>query len=100
MHGTDGSEVLVNNATAIVVAVVVAVVVSVGVSLSWVAVSSASVDVGVGKLSGRVGGIWVGAVDGGRVSARASEMPPSTKTTETMAMMTPPPNWRKACIIL
>ena len=57
-----------------------------------------SVGVDVGKMRGRVGGICVGVAGGGRVSASASVMPPITKTTDTRAMMTPPPNWRRDCI--
>ena len=99
---TGGVQVVGSNANVAVdgtVAVSVAVMVVVGVSLASVGVSITSPDVGVGKLSGRVGGICVGAAEVGRVSASASEMPPSTRMTETMAIMTPPPNWRKACIM-
>src|SRR5512132_466415 len=74
-----------------------AVAVPVAVS---VAVCSAGVDVnvGVGKLSGSVGGICVGVAWAGRFSARERTIPPRTKTTDTMAMITPPPNWRMAFI--
>src|ERR1044071_8862441 len=68
---------------------------AVGVSLS----EAATVNVAVGKLNEVVGEIGVGVACGGSVSERASEMPPITKITETRAMMTPPPNCRKFCII-
>src|SRR5215207_4952210 len=57
------------------------------------------VNVAVGKSSDIVGGMVVGVACDGSVSARASEIPPITKITETRAMMTPPPNCRKDCII-
>src|SRR5215207_266513 len=57
------------------------------------------VAVGVGKLSGKVGGISEGVADCGKVSARERKIPPTTRMTEKMAMITPPPNWRQACII-
>jgi len=72
-----------------------AVGVAVGVSLS----TGEAVGVGVGKLSGSVGRICVGVEAGGSVSARASMIPPTTKITEIIAMMTPIPNWRSDCII-
>jgi hypothetical protein len=50
-----------------------------------------AVIVGVGKLTGSVGGICVGVEGGGNVSASASIIPPTTKMTETIAMMTPMP---------
>lgn len=73
----------------------VAVCVAVGVSLMM----GAAVAVGVGNSSGNVGGIWVGVDGGGNVSASDSRMPPTTRMTETIAMMTPMPNWRMDCII-
>jgi hypothetical protein len=48
--------------------------------------------VAVGKSSEIVGRIGVGVAWAGRVSARASEMPPMTSNTDMMAMITPPPN--------
>jgi hypothetical protein len=72
--------------------------VSVGVSICRVGIW-VMVIVGVGKLNGNVGGIWVGVAGGGRVSARERKIPPMTKITEKIAMITPPPNWRKACMI-
>jgi hypothetical protein len=50
-----------------------------------------AVIVGVGKLTGSVGGICVGVEGGGNVSASASIIPPTTKMTETIAMMIPMP---------
>lgn len=60
--------------------------------------AGACVNVGVGKLSGSVGGICVGVAEVGKVSASERKIPPRTNTTETIAMMTPPPNWRRACM--
>ena len=72
----------------VLVAEGVAVCVAVGVSLR----TGDPVAVGVGKLNGNVGGICVGVEGGGNVSASASMIPPTTKMTETIAMMTPMPN--------
>jgi hypothetical protein len=58
-----------------------------------------SVAVGVGKLSGSVGGIWVGVAAAGKFSARARKIPPITKMTEKMPTITPMPNWRQACML-
>ena len=68
-------------------AIVVAVIVAVGVSLRRVGIPMPIVVVGDGIVCGRVGGTWEGALEGGRVSASASEMPPSTRITETIAIM-------------
>lgn len=57
------------------------------------------VNVAVGKSSESVGAMADGVACAGNVSARASEMPPITRITETRAIMTPPPNCRKDCII-
>jgi hypothetical protein len=57
-----------------------------------------TVAVGVGKLNGRVGGIWVGVASAGRLSARERKIPPSTRITEAIAIKTPTPSCRKACI--
>src|SRR6185295_13238904 len=73
-------------------------IVSVGVSLVAVAICG-MVAAGVGKLCGNVGGTCVGVAGAGRFSARERNIPPMTKITEKMAMITPPPNWRQACII-
>ncbi len=50
--------------------------------------------VGVKRVAGEVGDIktGIGCVGGEADSAMASETPPITRTIETMAMMTPPPN--------
>jgi hypothetical protein len=61
-----------------------------GEALSMVAM--VTVGVGVGKLCGSVGGIWVGVAAEGRLSARDRKMPPITSITETTAMITPAPN--------
>jgi len=63
----------------------------------WEAVSVSlctgeAVIVGVGKLCGSVAGICVGVEGAGNDSASESMMPPTTKRTETIAMMTPIPN--------
>jgi hypothetical protein len=50
------------------------------------------VTVGVGKLDGNVGGMSVGVAAAGRFSANERKIPPMTKITETMAMITPTPN--------
>jgi hypothetical protein len=71
-------------------------IVSVGVSLGRTVMIVA---VGVGKLSGNVGGMGVGVAGVGKVSARERKIPPMTKITEKIAMITPAPNWRRACII-
>ncbi len=63
------------------------VIVSVGVSLCV----DMMVAVGVGKLNGNVGGICVGVAGAGNVSASERKIPPITKMTETIAMMTPTP---------
>jgi hypothetical protein len=73
----------------------VGVCATVGVSLTI----AETVNVAVGISSEIVGGMVVGVACDGKVSARASEIPPITKITETRAMMTPPPNCRKDCII-
>jgi hypothetical protein len=73
----------------------VAVCAAVGVSLMM----GDAVAVGVGNSSGNVGGIWVGVEGGGNVSASDNKMPPTTRMTETIAMMTPMPNWRMNCMI-
>ena len=78
-------------------AVSVGNVVSVG--SSEIAVIAVMVAVGVGKLNGSVGGIFVGVAGGGKLSAKERKTPPKTKITETIAMMTPAPNWRRDCII-
>jgi hypothetical protein len=70
--------------------------VSVDVSICKAAVMVA---VGVGKFGGNVAGTWVGVAGGGNVSASERKIPPRTRITETIAMMTPPPNWRRDCII-
>lgn len=74
-------------------------VVSVRVSLGRIAICVA-VAVGVGKLRGKVGGICVGVAGEGRFSARERKIPPMTKITEKIAMITPAPNWRRACILV
>jgi hypothetical protein len=79
------------------VAVSVGVVVCVG--SSEMVVMAVIVAVGVGKLNGSVAGIFVGVAGGGKLSARERKMPPKTKITETIAMMTPAPNWRRDCMI-
>jgi hypothetical protein len=68
---------------------------SVSVSL----LTTITVDVAVGKSNEMVGGMGEGVARDGSVSARAREIPPITKITERRAMMTPPPNCRKDCII-
>lgn len=82
MQETDGREVAVGEGLAV----------SVGVSVCRVGNASVEVNVAVGMFNGSVGGAWVGVVDGGRVSAMAREIPPSTKMTETIAIMTPLPS--------
>jgi len=57
------------------------------------------VAVGVGRLNGSVGGIRVGVAGEGRVSARERKMPPTTRIMEKIAIITPPPNWRRFCMI-
>jgi hypothetical protein len=87
--GVHGVDVDTNRVfSAVLVAKVVAVCVAVGVSLCM----GEAVIVGVGKLCGNVAGIWVGVEGAGKDSASASMMPPTTKTTETIAMMIPTPN--------
>jgi hypothetical protein len=63
----------------------------------WMAVC---VIVGVGKLRGSVGGIWVGVARDGKFSAMDIKMPPITRPTEKIAIMTPAPNWRRFCMII
>src|SRR6476659_5482436 len=74
------------------------VCVAVSVSLGRAVICEA-VAVGVGKLNGKVGGMSVGVAAGGRVSARERKIPPMTRITETIAMITPTPNWRRACML-
>lgn len=93
VHTTGTYEVL--DKVSVAEGVDVVVCVAVGVSLC----TSEAVGVGVGKLSGSVGRICVGVEGGGSVSASASMIPPTTKMTETIAMMTPIPNWRSDCMI-
>ena len=57
------------------------------------------VAVGEGRLNGRVGGIRVGVAAGGNVSARERKIHPTTRMTEKIAIITPPPNWRRFCMI-
>lgn len=72
---------------------------AVGVEMGVSVMSAATVNVAVGKFSEMVGGMGVGVACDGKVSARASEMPPITRITERRAMMTPLPSCRKGCII-
>jgi hypothetical protein len=77
----------------------------VGVSVACVAVTEGDGDavsmvaVGDGRLNGSVGGISVGVAAGGNVSARERKIPPTTRMTEKIAIITPPPNWRRFCMI-
>jgi hypothetical protein len=77
--------------------------VGVGVSAVGEAVGEAVwmkiVAVGEGRLNGSVGGIRVGVAGGGKVSASERKMPPTTRMMEKIAMITPPPNWRRFCMI-
>jgi len=88
IHPTGGLHGVVVTANSVSVGGAVAVCVAVDVSLCM----GEAVIVGVGKLNGNVGGICVGVEGGGNVSASASMIPPTTKMTETIAMMTPMPN--------
>jgi hypothetical protein len=77
----------------------------VGVSDACEAVGEGDADavsvvaVGDGRLNGSVGGIRVGVAAGGNVSARERKIPPTTRMTEKIAIITPPPNWRRFCMI-
>jgi hypothetical protein len=77
----------------------------VGVSEACVAVGEGDGDavsmvaVGDGRLNGSVGGIRLGVAAGGSVSARERKIPPTTRMTEKIAIITPPPNWRRFCMI-
>lgn len=77
----------------------------VGVSVAGEAVGVGEGDavsmvaVGDGRLRGSVGGIRVGVAAGGNVSARERKIPPTTRMTEKIAIITPPPNWRRFCMI-
>jgi hypothetical protein len=77
----------------------------VGVSDACVAVGEGDADavsrvaVGDGRLNGSVGGTRLGVAAWGNVSARERKMPPTTRMTEKIAIITPPPNWRRFCII-
>jgi hypothetical protein len=70
-----------------------------GVVVGDADITAEPVKVAVGKSREIVGGMGVGDACGGRVSAKASEMPPITNNMEMRAMRTPPPNCRKDCII-
>src|SRR5687768_13016291 len=95
IHPIGGLHEVVVAATRVSVDGAVTVCVAVGVSLCI----GEAVIVGVGKLCGSVAGICVGVEGGGNDSARASMIPPTTKTIETIAMIKPKPNWRSDCII-
>ena len=85
MQEVGGTEVIVGNPDAVSDGTTVAVSVSLGRIVITVAV-------GVGKLNGNVGGRSVGVADGGSVSARERKIPPMTRITEIIAMITPTPN--------
>jgi hypothetical protein len=70
----------------------------VGDTISVTVSAVARVAVGVGRLSGSVGGIWVGVASDGRLSASERKTPPMTRMMEIIAIITPPPNWRRFCI--
>ncbi len=89
------NRVLVGKSVSVALGVMICVNDAVGVSLR----GAETVNVAVGKLKETVGEIGVGVACDGSDSDRASEIPPITKITETRAMMTPPPNCRKFCII-
>lgn len=95
IHPIGGLHGVVVAANRVSVGGAVAVCVAVGVSLCM----GEAVIVGVGKLCGSVAGICVGVEGAGNDSASASMMPPTTKMTEIIAMITPMPNWRSDCII-
>jgi hypothetical protein len=78
---------------------------AVGVSETCEAVGEGDADavsmvaVGDGRLNGSVGGMRLGVAAGGSVSARERKIPPTTRMTEKIAIITPPPNWRRFCMI-
>ena len=81
--------------TAAVVAVSWTVAVGEGEAVSVVVAvntSEVTVAVGVGKLSGSVGGICVGVAGAGKLSARERKIPPRTKITEAIAIRTATPS--------
>ena len=63
------------------------------------AVSTEIVAVGEGRLNGNVGGIKVGVAGEGKVSASERKIPPTTRIMEKIAIITPPPNWRRFCML-
>jgi hypothetical protein len=71
----------------------------VGDAISVTVSAVETVAVGVGRLSGRVGGMRVGVAGEGRLSASERNIPPMTRMMEKIAIITPPPNWRRFCII-
>src|SRR5215216_3828810 len=95
LHETWTKRVLVAKGVSVANGVLVCVCVEVPVSVRM----DAAVNVAVGNSNEVVGAIGVGVACDGSVSARAREIPPITRTTETRAIMTPPPNCRKFCII-
>ena len=83
--------------TSVSLGIGIAVSVFIGVSICAGDVSK----VDVGKMSGIVGGICVGvAGEEGIDSASDKNIPPITNIKETIPIITPPPNWRRDCMII